>query len=123
MVFQSHVAVLLDEQREHLVARFCRKVLKDPYFGVFGKIEKGELEDLIRSILTSLQRYLEGDDAEFDHCFEQVGNACFQLSIPLLETAFCLFILKDKVVELLGQENDRAAKFFDRLVLELLRTY
>ena len=131
MVFQTFAPVLPEEQRERLVDRFSRKVLKDPYLEVFHKIGKGALEDLVRSILISLNRYLEGDDAAFERCFEFVGNSCFQLSVPLLETAYCLFLLRDRSVELLGsdrdrdtgQESERAAKFFDRLVLELLRRY
>ena len=131
MVTQTFAPALPDEQRERLVDSFSRKVLADPYIEIFQKIAKDELEDLIRSILISLNRHLEGDRAAFDRCFEFVGNTCFQLSVPLLETAYCLFLLRDWVVELLpceqeadtGQEGHRAARFFDRLVLELLRRY
>ena len=131
MVPRTFVAALPDEQRDRLADSFSRKVLADPYVEVFHKIAKYELEDLIRSILIDLNHYLEGNDAAFDQCFEFVGNTCFQLSIPLLETAYCLFLLRDWVVELLpygqedgaGQEAHRAARFFDRLVLELLRRY
>ena len=122
---------LLDENRERLVASFSRDMLKDPYVEVFRRISYDELEKLLRSIVMSLSAYLDGNDGEFNRCFELVGNTCFQLSVPLLETAYALFLLREKTVDFLasGQdhdsasESDRAAKFFDRLVLELLRTY
>ena len=127
----TSTSTLLDEQRERLVTAFTRKMRNDPYLEVFQKIGRADLEDLIRSILISLSAYINGDNGEAQRSYDFVGNTCFQLSIPLLEAAYALFLLRDKIVALLvaGQNEDnvdectRAAGFFDTLVLEMLRRY
>jgi len=127
----SSTSALLDEQRDHLVAGFSRKMRSDPYLEVFQRIGIAELEELIRSILTGLSAYIDGDDGQIQRSYDLVGNTCFQLSIPLLEASYALFLLRDKVVALLvsGQNEDnvdectRATRFFDQLVLEMLRSY
>ena len=131
MLTLTSTSALLDEQRERLVAGFSRKMRNDPYLEVFQKIARTELEQLIRTILIRLSAYINGDDGEVQRSYDAVGNACFQLSIPLLEAAYALFLLRDKIVALLvaGQSEDnvdectRAARFFDTLVLEMLRRY
>ena len=127
----SSTSALLDEQRDRLVAGFSRKMRNDPYLEVFQRIGIADLEELIRSILTGLSAYIDGDDGEIQRSYNLVGNTCFQLSIPLLEASYALFLLRDKIVALLvsGQNEDnvdectRATSFFDQLVLEMLRRY
>jgi len=119
----------LEEQREQLISSYIRQVLSDPHMEALQKISDSELQGLAGYIMTSLGDYLEGNEAEVVACFDFVGNTCFQLSIPLLETSYALYILRDHVAKVLGADKtsketvDRANKFFDRLVLELLRRY
>jgi len=123
------VTQALEEQREHLISNYTRQVLSDPHMEALQKISDSELQGLAGYIMTSLGDYLDGNEAEVMACFEFVGNTCFQLSIPLLETSYALYILRDHVARAFAADKtskgtvDRANKFFDRLVLELLRKY
>lgn len=128
MVIES-VTQSLEEQREHLISSYIRQVLSDPHMDALRKISDSELQGLAAYIMTSLSDYLEGNEAEVMACFDFVGNTCFQLSIPLLETSYALYILRDHVANVFAADKapkeilDRANKFFDQLVLELLRRY
>ena len=123
------VAPALEEQREILISGYMDRVLRDPHLEILRKISDTEVQGIAGFILTSLRDYMEGEEEELDSCRDFIGNACFQLSIPLLETCYALYLLEDKVIALLTKEAagaealERARKFFDRLVLELLRRY
>ena len=119
----------LEEQRDILISSYIEQVQRDPHLCVLHKIGDNEFQGLAGYILASLGDYLEGSDAELEACLNFIGNTCFQVSIPLLETSYALYILEDKVTNLLGKNAAdvevvaRARKFFDFLVLELLRRY
>jgi len=120
---------VLEEQRESLISAYIERVLGDPHLEILRKISDTEFQGFAGYILTSLRDYMEGNEEELDSCSNFIGSTCFQLSIPLLETCYALYLLDDKVVGLLKREGaseevlDRSRKFFDRLVLELLRRY
>lgn len=128
MVIDSGTGALT-EQRDILISRYVREILRDPQMDVLRKICEAELEGIAGYLVTSLIDYLEGDDTQVPSCFNFVGNTCFQLSVPLLETAYALYILRDQIALVFATDHapaeviDRANKFFDRLVLELLRRY
>jgi len=128
-VVVDSVAPALDEQRESLISGYIDRVLRDPHLEILRKISDAEFQGLAGYILTSLRDYVGGDEEALDSCGNFIGNTCFQLSIPLLETCYALYLLDDKVVALLTREGageevlGRSRKFFDRLVLELLRRY
>jgi hypothetical protein len=58
-----------------------------------------------------------------------VENICFALSIPLAETAYGLYVLRDGVTALLSSDGKnsetirRVNSFFETLVRDLLRRY
>jgi hypothetical protein len=129
IVVIDSVTHALAEERDRLIARYLREILRDPQMEVLRKISDAELQGLAGYIVTSLSDYLDGDDEQVMACFDFIGNTCFQLSVPLLETAYALYILRDEVARVFAadqapaEQTERANKFFDRLVLELLRRY
>ena len=120
---------VLEEKRDSLISSYIEQVLRDPHLEVLRKVSDPEFHGLAGYILTSLRDYLEGNEDELQSCLNFIGDTCFQLSIPLLEASYALYLLEDQVMALLTREAasadalERARKFFDRLVLELLRRY
>ena len=119
----------LEEQRDHLISGYIQQLVNDPQLEALLKISDPEFQGLAGYILTSLRDYAEGDEAEIVSCRDFICNTCFQLSIPLLEMTYALYLLRDEVTRVLGADRagaeviDRVNQFFDRIVLELLRRY
>ena len=116
-------------QQQRLVSNHVHGILENSDLGALRQTDAQELRDVVQNIVTSLSDYLEGDEGEVLKCFDLVGATCVRLSIPLIETVYALYLLRDLVGESIalggGPEGVkvRANKFFDRLVFELLRTY
>ena len=77
-------------------------------------------------------RWAGGDDRELTACLDFLENICFAFSIPLAETAYALYVLRDGISAILssGQENRedtetirQVNRFFEGLVRDLLRRY
>ena len=122
------VSSILEERRDALISDYARQILNDPHLEGLRKINHSELQGFAERVLVTLRDYLEGDDGGLERCLDFLGDACFQLSIPLLETAYALYILRDRIANRLAaeeipEEAGRANQFFDRLVLALLNRY
>jgi len=123
------VTHLLWGQHERLLSNCVQRILEGPDLGELRQTNAQELRGLVRSIVASLSDYLQGDEGEVMKCFAFVGDTCYHLSIPLLETVFALYRLRDLLGETIAWDRGpegvkvRANKFFDRLVFELLRSY
>jgi hypothetical protein len=117
------------EQQERLVSNFVRWILEDSDMGALRQTNAQELRGLVQNVVTSLSDYLEGDEGEVMKCFGLVGDTCFRLSIPLIETVYVLYLLRNLIGEAIARDGSpegvkvRANRFFDRLVFELLRNY
>jgi hypothetical protein len=120
---------VLEEQRDHLISCYIQQLVNDPQLEALRKISDPEFQGLAGYILTSLSDYVEGEETEVVSCRDFISNTCFQLSIPLLEMTYALYLLRDQVTRVLGADRagaeviNRVNQFFDRLVLELLRRY
>jgi hypothetical protein len=124
------VTHVLLEQQERLISNFVQRIVEGSDMGALRQTNAQELRGLVRNIVTSLSDYLEGDEGEVTKCFDLVGDTCFRLSIPLIETVYALYLLRDLIGEPIaldggpeGVKKVRANKFFDRLVFEMLRHY
>jgi hypothetical protein len=129
IVVVENVVAILEEKREDLISGYIQQLLSDPQLEALRKLSDPEFQGLAGYILTSLNNFIDGDEPEVSGCQDFIGNTCFQLSIPLLEAAYALYLLRDQVANVLtangvaGELLNRTNQFFDSLVLELLRRY
>jgi hypothetical protein len=94
-------------------------------------VSLSELTALIDRILDHYDKWLEGGPRELAPCLDFLENSCFALTIPLAETAYALYVLRDGIAEVLaaGSEADHGETvrqvngFFEGLVRDLLRRY
>lgn len=92
-------------------------------------LSESELEQLNRDLLTHLVRWLNGKERDVRSCTESVMAFCVVHSLPQLETAWYLQLVREGVSDYLRRQTDedagdmqvRANRFFDRLVCEILR--
>ena len=92
-------------------------------------LSDAELEQLNADVLTHLGRWINGKERDVVPCTTSVGGFCAAHSVPQLESAYYLFLIREGVTEFLrhqdfdhsGDLESRASKFFDKLVCEVLR--
>ena len=86
---------------------------------------------MIDRILDHCDKWSEGDQSELASCLDFIEKICFALSIPLAETAYALYVVRDGIQACLSSdvENDKTEtirqvnSFFEGLVRDLLRRY
>ena len=88
-----------------------------------------ELEQLNVDVLTHLGRWINGKERDVRLCTTSVSGFCVAHSVPQLESAYYLYLIREGVTDFLrqhdfdvsGELESRASKFFDKLVCEVLR--
>lgn len=116
----AEVASLLAEQ-----------LRQNRHVGRFQTVSPSELAAMINRIVDYYCRWAGGDRERLGDCLDYIKNICFALSIPLAETAYALYLLRDGIVDQLPPDNEitksdvsrEVGRFFDRLVVDLLRRY
>jgi len=92
-------------------------------------LSDAELEQLNAEVLTHLGRWINGKEREVRPCTTSVSGFCAAHSVPQLESAYYLYLIREGVTEFLhhqdfdasGELESRANRFFDKLVCEVLR--
>ncbi len=82
-------------------------------------------------LLNHYAKWCEGEEQEENRCVQFLESTCFALSIPLVEAAYALYVVRDGIMEVLcaGEESGKSesiqqvTRFFDLLVRDLLRRY
>ena len=114
------------EASRNQVSDYVQTILHDSQINDFRRIGERNQRLLVEAIARSLDLYLAGNEREIVKCCDALANRCFQLSVPLLETAYILYLLRDVMAaEAVSNRATEARinKFFDALVLELLQRY
>jgi hypothetical protein len=127
---QTHTGLFIQD-RSTISAALAAQLAGNRYVGQFRTVSASELRAMIDRILDYYGHWADGDERELTACLDFVENICFALSIPLVETAYGLYVLRDGVSALLssgaGGENSETIRkvnsFFEALVRDLLRRY
>jgi len=122
---------LLVENRAKVTATLAEQLLRNRYVGQFRTLGPFELRAMIDRILDYYGKWSGGDLRELAACLDFLENICFAMSIPLAETAYALYVLRDGIQDIFtpGTKNansetiEQVNKFFEALVRDLLRRY
>jgi hypothetical protein len=122
---------LFTENRARAVANLAEQLVRNKYVGQFRTVGPFELRAMIDRILDYYDKWSEGGQRELANCLDYIEKICFAVSIPLAETAYALYVIRDGIQARLssGVENDHAEtirqvnSFFEGLVRDLLRRY
>jgi hypothetical protein len=124
-------AGLFIEDRSKVTAALAAQLAGNRYVGQFRTVSASELRAMTDRILDYYNKWAAGDEWELAACLDFVENVCFALSIPLAETAYGLYVIRDGISAILNQcaENESSEtirqvnSFFELLVRDLLRRY
>jgi hypothetical protein len=130
MLTQTPVGLFV-ENRANVLATLSEQLKRNRYVGQFRTVEAFELRAIIDRILDHLSKWSGGDEYELAACRDFLGNICFALSIPLVEMAYALYVLRDGILAILSPDADnekggtirQVNEFLEALVLDLLRRY
>lgn len=122
---------LFIESRSKTTAALALQLAGNRYVGHFRTVSLSELRAMIDRILDYCGKWATGDEHELATCLDFVENICFALSIPLAETAYALYVLRDGILSILssGAEHEKSEtipqvnRFFEALVRDLLHRY
>jgi hypothetical protein len=123
---------LFTENRAKAAATLAEELTRNRYVGRFGTVSTFELRAMVDRILDYYGKWAGGEEPQLAACLDFLENICFALSIPLAETAYALYVLRDGISAILspGHENSedtetirQVNRFFEGLVRDLLRRY
>ena len=122
-------AGLFIENRAKADAALAEQLARNQYVGRFRTVSAFELRAMVDRILDYYVKWSGGDEHELEACLDFLENICFTLSIPLAETAYALYVLRDGVAAMIssGVEDEKSEtirqvnRFFEALVRDLLR--
>ncbi len=92
-------------------------------------LNESELRELNVGVLTHLGLWINGKERDVKPCSAGVSEFCAAHSVPQLESAYYVYLVREGVTDFLHQQDfdgtgdleSRASKFFDKLVCEVLR--
>ena len=122
---------LLVGNHSHIAATLAEQLGRNRYVGQFRTVSAPELTAMIDRILDHYDKWSEGETRELAACLDYLENICFALSIPLAETAYALYVLRDGIQAILSSATENEAseeirkvnRYFETLVCDLLRRY
>jgi len=112
-----------------LSATLAHSIRLDRNFSSVQNLTDAELEELNRSLLTHMVRWINGKEHDLRPTTADVTTFCSSHSLPRLDTAWYLQLVREGVAAYLGRGEAvdagelmiRANRFFDKLVCEILR--
>jgi len=130
---------LIEMHEEEIAASIIRSVRHHPELVHLGNRTEAEIRERCQEILKNLGHWLaHGHEERLAHSYEAIGKERFEMSIPLHESIRALCLIKDKMIDFIGElglEKDylelyaeeelqrRVGRFFDLLVIHLTRGY
>jgi len=130
---------LIEAHQEEISTTVLHDIRRHPDLSHIRNLQDAELRERGRQILAHLGKWLaEAREEELGREYEHIGKTRYEESIPLHESVRALYIIKDKMIDFVkdqGVKRDsmelyaeeelerRVDRFFDELVIHLVRGY
>ncbi|HLK46482.1 MAG TPA: hypothetical protein VKT49_00025 [Bryobacteraceae bacterium] len=130
---------LIETHQQEITDRLIRDMSRHPELTHLRQFPEAELRERSRSLLENLGYWLaQGNEEEIARKWEAIGRARFDEDVPLQESVHALFLIKEKMIDYIGEQGfppdtlelyaeeeleRRVGRFFDLLVLRLIRGY
>ena len=117
---------------DHLSGALAQQLIQNRYLDSLRNVGTLKITGVIDHVLEYYYSWAEGRREEnLAGCRDFLANTCAAMSIPVVETAYALYALRDGLqdsiaVESKARNNDaheNVARFFDLLVVQLMRGY
>jgi hypothetical protein len=130
---------LIEGHQQEITDRLIRDIYRHPDLTHLRQLPEAELRERGQNLLENLGYWLdEGNEEELSVKYESLGQARFDEGVPLHESVHALFLIKDKMIDFVGEQGfppdalelyaeeeleRRIGRFFDLLVLRMIRGY
>lgn len=130
---------LIETNQAEIAGRFLRDIRAHPDFIHLRQLPEAELIERGKTILENLGYWLAaGNQEELATKYEAIGKSRFEESMPLHECVHAMCLLKQKMLDFVGEQGFhpdalelyaeeelgyRVGRFFDLLVIHLIRGY
>lgn len=119
------------ENHAQVTEALANQLARNRYLGTLRNASASELAGIIDHVLEEYARWTDGKEDELAACGDSLANTCFALSVPVVEAAYALYAIRDGLLDVTASgggtgKNDscrRVRRFFDLLVLQLMRRY
>ena len=93
----------------------------------FRQISSRELAGVIDRLVQLYTRWSAGDQGQVAECSRYFANVCFRLSVPMVQAAYALFLIRDGLLATTSTENEkvrskvypRLSEFFNMVTLDI----
>ena len=130
---------LIEGHQQEITDRLLRDIHRYPDLTHLRQLPEAELRERSQNILENLGYWLaQTNEQEIAHKYEGIGKGRFHEGVPLHESVHALFLIKEKMIDFIGEQGfppdtlelyaeeeleRRVGRFFDLLVLRMVRGY
>ena len=130
---------VIETHQQEITDRLIRDMNRHPELNHLRQLPEAELRERSKNLLENLGYWLaEGNEEEIGRKYEGIGKARFDEDVPLNESVHALFLIKEKMIDYIGEQGfppdtlelyaeeeleRRVGRFFDLLVLRMIRGY
>lgn len=130
---------LIEAHQEEITARLLREIHCNPDLSHLRQLPDAELRERGQYLLQNLGHWLaEANVQEVARKYEALGRIRFDEGVPLYENVHVLLLIKEKMIDFVGEQgftpdalelyaeeelDRRVGRFFDVLVVRMVRGY
>ena len=130
---------LIETHQQEITDRLIRDIHRYPDLTHLRQLPEVELRERSQNLLENLGYWLaEGNEEEMGRKYEGLCRVRFDEDVPLHESVHALFLIKEKMIDFIGEQGfppdalelyaeeeleRRVGQFFDLLVLRMIRGY
>ena len=130
---------LIEVHQQEITDRLLRDIHRYPDLTHLRQLPEAELRERSQNILENLGYWLaQTNEEEIAKKYEAIGKGRFHEGVPLHESVHALFLIKEKMIDFIGEQGfppdtlelyaeeeleRRVGQFFDLLVLRMVRGY
>ena len=130
---------LIEAHQQEITDRLVRDIHRYPDLSHMRQLPEAELRERSRNLLENLGYWIaQGNEEELARKYECLGKTRFDEGVPLQESVQALFLIREKMIDFVGEQGfppdilelyaeeeleRRVGRFFDLLVLRLVRGY
>ena len=130
---------VIEAHQQEITDRLLRDIHHHPDLVHLRQLPEAELRERSQGLLEHLGYWLaEGNEEELARRYEALGKTRFDEGVPLHESVHALFLIKEKMIDFIGEQGfnpdplelyaeeelgRRVGRFFDLLVLRMVRGY
>src|SRR5579862_1026600 len=90
---------ILQNNAAQLADFLAHQLASNRYLDRFRQISEPELSGITSRILEDYAAWAQGEQQRLLDCRDFLANSCFMLSIPVVEAAYALYVLRDELEE------------------------